>query len=233
MAETRPEPSPFLQPDAPLAGLAREYLDALHRGDRAAAMRMVTDAVQGGTFVRDVYLYVFQPVLYEVGRLWQLNRISVAQEHYFTAATQQAMSMLYPYIFRNEPRGHVVVAACVGPELHEVGIRMVADFFEMEGWDSHYLGANLPPDEMVTAIARHRPHVAALSATMSWHVDDVVRCIRALRRRDDLQGVRILVGGHGFRYTPDLWRSVGADGYAEDAERAVRVATELVGGRAA
>ena len=65
--------------------------------------------------------------LREVGRLWQMNRLSVAQEHYVTAATQLIMSQLYPLVFRTARRDRRIVAACVGGELHELGVRMVAD----------------------------------------------------------------------------------------------------------
>ena len=46
-----------------------------------------------------------------------------------------------------------MVATCIGGELHEIGIRMVADFFEMEGWDTYYLGANTPADAVVAELS--------------------------------------------------------------------------------
>ena len=70
-----------------------------------------------------------------------MNLLSVAQEHYCTAATQLVMSQLYPRIFSTERRGRTLVAARVADDLHEIGLRMVADFFEMEGWDTFYVGA--------------------------------------------------------------------------------------------
>ena len=105
------------------------------------------DAIQHGTSVHDIYLHVFQRSQYEVGRLWQTNQISVGQEHLCTAATQLIMSQLYPLIFGTERKNRRIVAACVGGDLHEIGIRMVADFFEMDGWDTFYLGADVPTDE--------------------------------------------------------------------------------------
>lgn len=118
--------------DEPLAGLARGYLQALLRGERHVASRLVLDAVEAGTSVRDVYLHVFQRSQHEVGCLWQTNRLSVAQEHYCTAATQLVMSQLYPCIFASERNGQTLVATCVAGDLHEIGVRMVSDFFEME-----------------------------------------------------------------------------------------------------
>ncbi|HEX2639618.1 MAG TPA: B12-binding domain-containing protein, partial [Pyrinomonadaceae bacterium] len=122
----------FIGDDKPLAGMAADYLRSLLRGDRHAASRLILDAVESGTPVRDIYLHVFQQVQHEIGRLWQENRLSVAQEHYCTAATQMIMSQLYPYIFASDKNGKTLVATCTSGDLHEIGVRMVSDFFEME-----------------------------------------------------------------------------------------------------
>ena len=131
----------YLDAQQPHALLARQYLDALRRGQRALAMRLVRDAIAQGTSIRDLYKYVFEPVQHEVGRLWQTNQINVAQEHYFTAATQLLMSQLYAEITNTPKNGRRMVATCIGSELHEIGLRMVTDYFEMDGWDTYYLGA--------------------------------------------------------------------------------------------
>jgi methylmalonyl-CoA mutase cobalamin-binding domain/chain len=215
-------------PGSALYDLAQRYLAALLRAERHGASRLILDAVERGVAVRDIYLHVFQPAQYEIGRLWQVNEISVAQEHYCTAATQLIMSQLYPYIFATERAGRQLVAACVGGELHEVGIRMVADFFEMEGWDTYYLGANAPAEAILEAVEERRADVLGLSATMTFHVHLVTELIEQVRRSDVGARVKILVGGYPFNAAPELWRQVGADGCAPDAQEAVAVASRLV-----
>ena len=42
------------------------------------------------------------------------------------------------------------------------------------------------------------------------------------------QCIKILVGGYPFKVAADLWRSVGADGYADNAEDSVKVAAKLL-----
>ena len=161
---TLPTTTPsYFNPDRPLAELARRYLDALLKADRREASQMVLDAVHQGTPVRDIYLHVFQRSQYEIGRLWQSNQISVAQEHLCTAATQLIMSQLYPFIFETERKNRRIVAACVGGDLHEIGIRMVADFFEMDGWDTFYLGADVPSASIVQTVIDRSAHVLAVS----------------------------------------------------------------------
>jgi len=221
------EPASFLQAEAPLADLARRYLEALLQADRRAASRMILEAVEHGTPLRDIYLHVFQPVQREVGRLWQTNRISVAQEHFCTAATQMVMSQLYPYLFTGERKERHVVVACVGGELHELGARMVADFFEMSGWDSTFLGANTPPESVLRMVAERDADLLALSATMTFHVSRV-RDLVAELRASAASRARVLVGGYPFNLSPGLWRKVGADGYAPDAVGAVQAAEEVL-----
>src|SRR5947208_2720790 len=89
----------LLEGDDPLTELARQYLRALLAGERQGASRLILDAVKAGVPVRDIYLHVFQRCQQEAGRLWQVNRLTVAQEHYATAATQLIMAQLYPHVF--------------------------------------------------------------------------------------------------------------------------------------
>jgi methanogenic corrinoid protein MtbC1 len=219
----------FLDESLPLSPLAHQYLQSLLRGERDVAARLVLLAVDGGMPVKDIYLHVFQLAQYEIGRLWQTNQISVAQEHYCTAATQLIMSQLYPYIFSGEKNGGTIVAACVSGELHEIGVRMVADFFEMEGWNSYYLGANMPVSGILQALAEHKAEVLGIGTTITYHVAEAEKLIRAVRSDPACRGVKILVGGYPFNVEPDLAKKIGADGSAANAQSAIALANELTG----
>ncbi|GAK53630.1 cobalamin B12-binding domain protein [Candidatus Moduliflexus flocculans] len=229
MRKTASASASFLDDDSSLGALAQQYLRALLRGERQAASQMILSAVEQGTSLKGIYLHVFQRSQYEIGRLWMLNQVNVAQEHYCTAATQLIMSQLYSYIFATPKIGRRLVAACVGGELHEIGIRMVADFFELEGWDTYYIGANAPTATILSQIEHYRPDVVGLSVTMGFHRSAVQDLIRRIRDTESGSRLKILVGGYSFLKRADLWKVVGADGSARDAEEAVRLASRLVG----
>lgn len=218
----------LIDPGSPHSGLAMRYLGAVVGADRRAASQMILDAAAQGLSVATIYLEVLQPVQKELGRLWQTNRISVAQEHFATAVTQMVMSQLYSYIFSTTKRGQTMVAACVGGELHEIGMRMVADFFEMHGWDTHYLGSNTPAKDIVETLALTRADVLALSATMGTHIPETASVIEAVRADPRTRNTKIIVGGYPFTLAPDLWKRVNADGTASDAEAALNLAHRLV-----
>jgi methanogenic corrinoid protein MtbC1 len=213
----------------PHADLAQQYLETLLRGERHTASRLILDVVNKDKMsVKDIYLHVFQRSQYEIGRLWQMNQISVAQEHYCTAATQLIMSQLYAYIFTTDRIDHSLVATCVGGDLHEIGIRMVADFFEMEGWDTYYLGANTPSPSVLQELKERNAEILAISATMTFHIRAVEELIKAVRSNEDFQSVKIIVGGYPFNLESALWKQLGADAYAHNAKDAIIVANSLV-----
>ena len=217
----------FLAPAERHVDLARRYLDALLAMDRQSASILVLDAVRAGVNVTELYIHVFQRSQEEIGRLWQLNQVSVAQEHFCTAATQLIMSQLYPHIFTGEKNGRTLVAAGVAGDLHELGVRMVADFFEIAGWKTIYLGANTPAQGIVKLLIDHKADVLALSTTMTYHIRPVVDTIKAVRL-SEAKHIKILVGGYPFNRSPDLWAKVGADGHARDASAAVILANDLL-----
>ncbi len=223
---------PFILPVDPLATLASDYLALLLQGDRHQASQLILNAVQGGVTVQDIYLRVFQPTQYEIGRLWQVNQLSVAQEHFCTAVTQMIMSQLYPYIFHaeaSEPQnGYTLVATSVSTELHEIGLRMVTDSLEMAGWNTYYIGANVPTAEIVQSLIERKADLLAISTTMVPHLRQLSAIIAAVRNEPTLRHVKILVGGYPFQIAPELWQKIGADGYAADAQGALRTAAELV-----
>jgi len=212
----------------PLSDLAARYLEALLRAGKNEASRLVLAAVEAGTSVRSIYMEVFQPVQREIGRLWQTNEVSVAQEHFCTAATQLIMGQLFPMFPRVSRNGKRVVVTCVAGELHEVGARMVADLLEMEGWDSYFLGANTPSSGILSAVAEREADILAVSVTIHYNVEAAQQLISEVRHLPDATSLKVMVGGRPFLVAPNLWRTIGADASAADAEEATATAARLI-----
>ena len=230
LANSGSEPESLIGDEVSLKRLADEYLDALLKGRRDLASRLILEAVETGTPIKKIYLEVFQNTQHEIGRLWQTNQISVAQEHYCTAATQMIMSQLYPYIFSAERNGKTLVATCVSGDLHEIGVRMVSDFFEMAGWDTFYLGANTPVKDLLSALKERDADMVLLSATMTFHLRYVREIIEAIRADSEVESVKVMVGGYPFNIAPEMWKEIGADAFARNAESAVETAEILMNG---
>ena len=216
----------FIQPTNANGKLAKQYLKLLLAAQRRSASQLILEHAKAGGDIKEIYDEILLPVQYEIGRLWQTNQISVAQEHFVSAATQLIMSQLYPYLFQNARNGKKIIAAAVGNELHEIGIRMVSDYFEMAGWDSYFMGAQTPQASIISSINELHPELVALTTTISFHLKELENVICQIR---DLPfQPKIIVGGYPFNLDPELWQKIGADAFAPNANSALELAGEIV-----
>lgn len=185
-------------PDASVQQAYRRYLEALLAGDRSRCGEIISEEIGRMPSVRDLYETIFRNSLYEVGDLWEANRISVAAEHMATAITEGLMNSLYDRIVSVKRTGRKAVVASVADELHQVGGKMVADVFEMKGWDSYYLGSDIPAGELARLIRDLEPDLVGLSMSLYFHLDSLKRTLRMLR--DRFGDLPVIVGGQAFRH---------------------------------
>ena len=194
-------------------------LSLLLGGDSRGSLQLVIQSVQTIDDLKHFYLDVVCPVMYRIGLLWERNEISVAEEHLATAIVGRITAALYPRFANVDVcRGKVVVTS-VPNEFHELGARMLADFFEMEGWDVIYLGANTPKEELLAIIKKHKPFMVALSVATVFNLDNARQAIEMIKGDQETRDIKLLVGGLAFNGMPQLWRDFGADGCAPDANK--------------
>jgi rubrerythrin len=101
----------------------QKYKEALLSTNKAKAWDALNEMIKDGVDIEDIYIHIFARAQYEIGQLWQKNKISVAQEHYATAVTQSLMSNLYAKIVSFKPGANTLVAVGTNGELHEIGRR--------------------------------------------------------------------------------------------------------------
>ena len=155
-----------------------------------------------------------------------MRKITVAQEHFFSIATECLMSRLVPAQVAVQSHAPRAVVCCVGREMHALGARMVSDLLTIGGWDMYECGANTPHDAVKQAITSRRADLLAISVTLSCHLHLVQEVVEQLRRAHEYSGLYIMVGGRPFIVDPTLWKKVGAHGTANDACSAAALANE-------
>ena len=214
--------------DDSLLAFASAYLDALRLGSGRAADKVTQSALDAGVPVSDIYLGIIQPTSYEIGRLWQRNQFSVAQEHLATAIIERQMGELHPLFRPLRQKPKTLVIGCVDQEVHRVGVRMVADFFEQDGWTVHYLGASVPTPEFVAIAREVEADLIGLSSQTVYHLPAIQTFLHELDAHG-LLGIPVMAGGLPFVINPEIYRAIGVTFTGTDAREAVRKANELVG----
>lgn len=195
---------------------------ALAAGDRVRAQTLVDEAVAAGRDLMAIEVHLLQPALYGIGREWQENRISVAQEHLATAIVQTLMAGAFGQTIPAPPNGRRALFACLAGNYHALGLRMVADGFEIAGWDVEYLGADTPFASLLERTRDFRPEIIGLSASLPQHLRPVRDAIAALRRHLGADCPRVIAGGLVINQFPALAAAVGAQLWQPDAQQAPR-----------
>jgi methanogenic corrinoid protein MtbC1 len=200
-----------------LSDNAALFLQAILAGTMAEARRVALAEL--GLGLEHLYQRVVQPAMEELGRLWEQDRITVAEEHLATAVAEAAVASLYPEV--GWPVGETVaMIGCVEGERHQFGARMVADLLALGGWRALFLGADVPTRALIDMAREKRPVLVGLSLSLPLRLSGVPQVIETLRER--IPGVKVLVGGRAVAaLDPNL---LGADARPESAAEAVGIA---------
>lgn len=203
-----------------LSKFQSHYLAAMRLGSGRAADDVVQHALDDGITAGDIYLGIFQPTAYAIGQLWQCNQFSVAQEHLATAIIERQMGELHPFFRPQLRKSRTLVIGCVPNEQHRIGARMVADFFEADGWEVHYLGAAVQTSSFLAMAKERQADIIGLSAQMVYHLPHIAEFARGLAHHG-LDGIPVIVGGMPFVQQPELAQKLNIQFCATDARAAV------------
>lgn len=174
----------------------QEYLEALVSGNHAECSSLVEHLLEEEIPLVELYTDLFRRSLYDVGLLWEKNRISVAVEHMATAITERLLALVYPRIFRADHVGKRAIVTCTPGEHHQIGARMVADTLELHGWDGYFLGADTPRDGLFALVQEKKPDLLALSASIVSNIDSAWAVLEELQA--NYPSLPVIVGGQAF-----------------------------------
>ena len=150
-----------------------------------------------GILLLQLYKQVFTVALCEVGRLWETNRISVATEHITTAITEGILNGYFEQIISKKRLNRKVEVACVENKQHQVGGKMVADTFEMNGWDSFFLGPGIPLAELIRTF-HEEPYLITISLTVYFNFANFIKMINKFR--EEFPDLQIIIGGQAIKH---------------------------------
>jgi MerR family transcriptional regulator, light-induced transcriptional regulator len=194
---------------------AGAFLHALLRGSARDAEGAVRGALESGLAPPEVHVRVVAPAMRTVGELWARDEITVADEHLATAITYRVLNVISAAAGDPPaPTRQRVMLAALEEERHVVGLQMVADTLTAAGFDVMALGADVPLDALLAAIARYAPAVLGLSVTMPAgpRLADALARMRAVD-----PALAVIVGGAAAGGSEPTSQAT----YVADAEQAV------------
>lgn len=197
-----------------------EFVSYLDSEDKERCVTSVLSRLSSGQLdLITLYYGVLTPALKESFCKDERREIYVWEEHVRTSIVRTIIECCYPHLlrerddrYRAQPGGRVVVG-CPTEEYHEIGARMVADFFSLWGFDVVFVGATTPQDDIIEALQYVHPEYLTMSVTIPHNLVAARKVTKRLRELRDSSGAqfRIMVGGQAFYHNRDIAGEMGAD----------------------
>jgi MerR family transcriptional regulator, light-induced transcriptional regulator len=113
----------------------------------------------------ELYDRIVAESLRQIGALWVDRAVTIDQEHIATNCVLQAIGRLQTLLPKSERMEMTALCGCFGEEFHDVGITCIRNVLEAEGWNTVFIGANLPVESFIQAVKRFRPQLVCISST--------------------------------------------------------------------
>lgn len=170
-----------------------DYFNGLLEGDKNRCRRVVDTLLEEKTGIIEIYTELFQKTLYQVGKMWDQNKLTIGDEHLGTEITEE---LLYYCSSRIKPVRQLnkkALVSCVNKEFHKLGARMAADVFVLNGWETYFLGASTPTKDIVKYVDLKKPDIIGLSFSFYINIMKLLDVVREIKNAYPNQ--KIIIGG--------------------------------------
>ena len=144
-------------------------------------------------------------------------------------AADAAVAVLEPELLKGggktERLGRFLIAT-VKDDIHDIGKNIVSLLMKSAGFEVTDLGVNKSSEEILEAAKTNDIQIIGLSALLTTTMPRVPEFMDLLQESGDRDKFKIILGGAPV--TQEFADSVGADGYASDAARAVDLCKRLL-----
>ncbi len=123
--------------------------------------------------------------------------------------------------------GKIVIGTVEG-DIHDIG-KSVVDFnLDVNGFEVIDIGEDISSDKFIQEIQKHNPDIVGLSCLLTVAFDSMKEIIDDVQKANLREGIKIIIGGAPI--DDEICEYVGADGWAEDAVKAVDLAKNMIEG---
>lgn len=205
-----------------LSTLAEKWVDACLRFDERSADRVLTQAFAIYP-VETVVLEILQNGLHEIGEGWFRGEVSVQQEHFATALASRRLDVMLSATPPPTRPGRIIVA-CPPQEEHAFAQMLLTLLLRRRGWDTIYLGANVPFEQMEQSIEKVRPQLVILTAQRLATAANLYDMARIVNQKE----IPVAFGGRIFIASESLTERIPGYYLGASFEDAVQVVEELI-----
>ncbi len=201
--------------------IVKAYRNAIIDTDRDAALRTVADALTKGVTPEEIVFRVVIPTIDAMLQSVCDELGSSLAQHFMTAQiSEEVVSQMVPkFEDASHPIGHVVLGTSHG-DFHGLGKTIVAGCLRARMIAVTDLGLSVAAEAFVNKALENSAEVIGISSMMVHTARCENGCLKVrqiLRERGLERRIKVIVGGAPYRFDESLYRTVGADAWADNA----------------
>lgn len=193
----------------------------------SAAVELIIRFLQKGYSEEQIILDLLKPALKRAGDLWAGGIYNEAMEHQLSSTVLQSLFTMKAMSIQPEKRRGRFTALAASGEQHDIGLRMLSRFLEIEGWESFFLGSSVPAASLVEFNNENKIDLVLVSATLNEHVDSLCYMVKAIKSADSPPIV--IAGGRAVELNRGRIMGAGADYITDSIETAVKMSRKVRG----
>jgi methylmalonyl-CoA mutase cobalamin-binding domain/chain len=203
-----------------------EMNQSLYEGRAPQIKEMTEQALAEGRGAHEVLQEGLIAGMSVVGEDFKHNRVYVPQVLIAARAMKAGMSVLKPLLSASGGAASLgtVIMGTVKGDLHDIGKNLVGMMAEGAGFKIVDLGVDQSAEKFVAAVREHNASIVGMSALLTTTMP-YMRVVIETLKSEGLEHVKVCVGGAPVSQT--FAEEIGADGYGQDATRAVELFKEL------
>jgi len=203
---------------------------AIIEGGKAEAQALAREAIKAKLDLNEVIENGYVPGIQKVGDLWEKGDYFLPELITSAECMKAAMAVLQPELdkakIKTKSKGKVVIGTIEG-DIHDIGKNLVASMLSANGFEVFDLGADVKLERFIQKAEETEADFICLSALLTTTMLGQKKAIEMLKEKNLYGKFKVLVGGAP---ASQKWADdIGADGYAENAMLAVKVAKRLMG----
>lgn len=208
--------------------LLKAVADSVLNMDEEGAVRYSKEALDAGINPLTIINEGLIAGMNQAGKLFEENQYFVPELLLCSDAMYAGLNVVTPHIKKEENLylGSVVIGVVEG-DTHDIGKNLVKVMLEASGFRVRDMGRDVPAKAFVDKVKEVGADLLCLSTLMTSTMDEMKKVIDLLKKENIRERVKVLVGGGPINSS--FARSIGADGYGENATGAVRMAKKLLG----
>ena len=210
-----------------MANLEALY-EAIVAGKLEPAVEVTRTALSEGVEPQEIINDYMVKGMTEIGARFQNGKAFVPNLLMSARAMKGALELLKPLLEgdKNSSLGRIIIGTVKG-DLHDIGKNLVASMLEGCGFEVINIGIDVSSEKFVEAVKTNDADILCMSALLTTTMDYMKNVIDAIGAAGLRSKVKIMVGGAPVN--EDFAKSIGADGYSDNANSAVKKAKELMG----